>query len=63
MAAPLRQFIEVGNHKALVSVKLLDQHRVVPELVGPKFKRGQKTIVDTTRIDQNKWSPLLVHSE
>ena len=30
----LRKFIEVDNHEASVSVKLLDQHRVVKELVG-----------------------------
>ena len=26
MVAALRQFIEIDNHKASVSVKLLDQH-------------------------------------
>ena len=38
----LRPFIEVDN-KALTSVKLLDQHRVVTELVGPKFYRRSFT--------------------
>ena len=33
----LTQFIEVHNHKALVSVRLLDQHRVVREVVAPAF--------------------------
>ena len=37
VVAALRQFIEVDNLKALVSVKLLDQHRVVTKLVGPQF--------------------------
>ena len=48
------QSIEVDNHKALDSVKLLDPHRVVRELVGPTFNlmdhrcrgegRGQKSL-------------------
>ena len=33
MLAALRQFIEVDTHKALVSVKLLDEHCAVKELV------------------------------
>ena len=32
MAAALNQFIEFGNHRALVSGKLVDQHRVVKEV-------------------------------
>ena len=40
----LRQFIEVDNHKALVSVKPLDRHRVVKEVVGPaKFEETWKS--------------------
>ena len=35
VATALRHFIEEDNKQALVSVKLLDQHRVVNELVGP----------------------------
>ena len=35
----LRQFIEVDNQKALVSVRLLDQHRVVDEVVGSSLAR------------------------
>ena len=37
MVAALRQFIEFDNHNALVTVKLVDQHRAVTELVGPSF--------------------------
>ena len=37
MIAALRQFTEVDSHKALVSVMLLDQHRVVKEVVGSAF--------------------------
>ena len=40
MVAAVRQLIEVDNHKALVSVKLLDQHRAVVELVGPAFNKA-----------------------
>ena len=36
MTAP-RKFIEWTLTRCLVSVKLLDQHRVVMELVGPAF--------------------------
>ena len=36
MVAALRQFIEV-----LISVKLLDQHRLVKELVGPRFNLAE----------------------
>ena len=37
--AAVRQFVEVDKHKALVSVKLLDQHRAVQEVVIPAFDR------------------------
>ena len=37
MVAASRRFTEVDNHKTLVSVKLLDQHRVVKEVLGPAF--------------------------
>ena len=37
MVAASRPFIEIDNHKALVSVKLLDQHRVVQEVDGHTF--------------------------
>ena len=33
-------FTEVDTHKALVSVRLWGQHRVVKELVGHKIQRG-----------------------
>ena len=35
----LRQFIEIGKHKAKVSVKLLDHRRVVKEVVGVPFDK------------------------
>ena len=35
--AELRQFVEVDTDKALVSVKLFEQHRMMSELVRPKF--------------------------
>ena len=35
----LRQSIEIDFHKALVSVQLLDQHRVVKEEVGHAFDK------------------------
>ena len=35
----LRQFIAAVSHKALVSFELLEQHRVVKEVVGPKFDK------------------------
>ena len=37
VVAALRQFFEVDSHKALVSVKLLDQDRVLKDVVGPTF--------------------------
>ena len=37
VVAALGQFVEVDTHKAVVSVKLLDQHRVVMESVGTRF--------------------------
>ena len=40
----LRPFIEVETHKALVSVNLLDQHRVLKEMAAVrsnKFARGK----------------------
>ena len=37
VVAALRQFIEVDNDKALVSVKMLVQHRVVTEFARPKY--------------------------
>ena len=37
VVAALRRVIEVDNLQALVSVALLDEHRVVKELVGPKL--------------------------
>ena len=40
--ASLRQFIEVHSIKALVSVKMLDQPRVVKELVGPRYLVGSQ---------------------
>ena len=40
MVAAFRQFIEVDNHKALVFADLLDQHRVVKEVVGPAFDKA-----------------------
>ena len=36
----LRQSIEKENNWAVGSVKLLDQHLVVREMVGPKLKPG-----------------------
>ena len=39
MVAAVNLFVELDNREALVSVKLLDQHRVVKELVGPKSDR------------------------
>ena len=39
MVASLRQFIEVDHHKGLVSVKLLDQHIVVQEVLGPALDK------------------------
>lgn len=37
MVAALRQLIEADIRKAMVSVKLQDQHRVVQEVVAPAF--------------------------
>ena len=41
MVAAFRQLIEVDNHKALVSVKPLDQHRVVKEVVAVAFDKNK----------------------
>ena len=41
VVAAFRQLIEVDNHKALVSVKSLDQHRVVKELVAAAFDKNK----------------------
>ena len=52
-----RQLIAADDQKVVVSVKLLDQHRVVKELVGPKFHKGAypdasgELCVDNTRLD------------
>ena len=37
MVEALTQFIEIHSHNALVSIKLLDQTRMVKEVVGPAF--------------------------
>ena len=54
VVAALRQFIEVDNRQALVSVMLLDEHRVVRELVGPKFN-----LVDFQDAEVNEAPELL----
>ena len=40
MVTAWRRFIEVDCHKALVSVKLLDQHRVVKEVLAQGIREG-----------------------
>ena len=42
VVAALEQFVEVDTHKAAVSAKLLDQHRVVMESVGTRFNLAKK---------------------
>ena len=52
--AALRQFIQVDNHNASVSVKLVDEHRVVNEVVRFAF--------DKTRFQVPRWEKAQVDS-
>ena len=53
VVAAFRQLIEVDNHKALVSVKSLDQHRVVKEVVA---QRSSLLMLEKERVRMPSWT-------
>ena len=45
MVVALRQFVDADNRKALVTVNLLDQHRVVQKWLVPIFTQRRTQVL------------------